>query len=239
MTFCGLLNMWDCNQLMCQHNCLNRCANFLWQLGAPIVYSPAFASYLSSEEKLQKSVMGSKRGHGKEGKERTQMGSSIAVVRSWSSRSRMMTGEAWARWWQQANAAKPIIVFRWDLHDLLVVISGGRQNSFGDKGCWNVRWWECSPAVTCRENPLGSDKDGWPCMLAVLLKWASVLLEWKPNSRWAKHPVIPPSNVITFFQHQLEPRKHPAVSIFMAYEIVCCPGRNSFPTFLTYWWAKI
>lgn len=112
MTFCGLLNMWDCNQLMCQHNCLNWCASFLWQLGAPIVYSPAFASHLSSEEKLQKSVMGSKRGHEKEGKERTQMGSSIAVVRSWSSRSRMMMGEAWARWWQQANAAKPIIVFQ-------------------------------------------------------------------------------------------------------------------------------
>lgn len=96
---------------MCQYNCLYWWGNFLWQFGAPIVYSPAFASYLSSEEKLQKSVMGSKIGREEEGKEGTQMGW-IAVVRSWSSRSRMAMGEAWVRWWQQANAAKPIIVFQ-------------------------------------------------------------------------------------------------------------------------------
>lgn len=37
------------------------------------------------------------------------------------------------------------------------------------------------------------------------------------------------SNIITFFQHQ--PRKQPAVGIFMAYEIVCCSECNSFPLF--------
>jgi len=69
-------------------------------------------------------------------------------------------------------------------------------------------------------------------MLAKLLMGAFVLLEWKLNSRRAKHPVIQPSNVITFFQHQLEPRKQPAIDMFMAYEMVCCLEHNLLPTSL-------
>lgn len=124
-SFCGLLNSWHCNQLICWYHCLNRFANFLRRFGVLIAYSPALQLSLHIQIwRVQEKSCSHLSGEGREGtrkrERRGRGGGPDEIINSCDeelSQQIEMTGGCLGKVdGQQADTAKPIVLQRASLY---------------------------------------------------------------------------------------------------------------------------